>query len=377
MKIYNILSIINRILPKKKNKIVFYGRQIFENNHHAMIQYLIKNGYNKKYKLYLVVARDIDALPYQNNINVFHIKGAFASIYHTLTAKFVFHCYGMGRMKNKVPSKQIVFDIWHGTALKALDAFNDKTKESSTYMLATSDFAKEYFKKCFGYEESQFFICGYPRCDYLFEQKSSLEKMGIDKSDYKKVVLFMPTFRKAKRLGYNDSSIDFPLFDIKTLQVFNEFLKQKNILFIIKPHPEQDQLDILNLSLSNVKIIKNNDLAEKQVNLYSIVADADILISDYSSIFFDFLLTQKPIGFVIDDLCAYKSQRGFSVDNPLEYMPGVKIKSILDLENFIEDTVSGIDKWQEERRKINDLVNYDKEGGYCRKIFDFLGINKI
>ena len=372
-----MLSAANRILYKNKNKVVFYGRSKFESNHHALIQYMIKNGYNEKYKIYLVVSDKNDLQYYRNIKNVFAIEGAVGGAWHTLTAKYVFHCYGMGKMSNKVPRNQVVFDIWHGTALKSLGKYGSDYHNYSTYILAASDFAKNYFKDCFGYEEEQFFICGYPRCDLFFEKKDVLKEFGIDKNDYKMTVLYMTTFRKAAQFGYDDSDREFPLFTKEKFVEFNEFLAAKNIMFVIKPHPAQDNIDILNsLQMSNIKVVKNKNLLDKNILLYSLVANADALITDYSSIFFDYLLTQKPIGFVIDDISAYGENRGFVVDDPLNYMPGEKINDVQGLENFIEGILSGKDDWKEERKRINDLVNADQEGDYCKKILDFVGIVK-
>ncbi len=372
-----IISIVNKILPKKPNKIVFYGRSKFESNHHALIQYMINNGYNEKYEIYLVVS-DKNDLQYYNGIkNIYPIEGVVGGAWQTLTAKYVFHCYGMGKMCNIIPKNQIVFDIWHGTALKSLGKYHDEYHRYSTYVLAASDFAKSYFKNCFGYDDDQFYIGGYPRCDLFFNSIDALKEFGIDKNQYQKTIIYMPTFRKAAQYGYNDSDREFPLFTKESLIAFNEYLVKNNILFIIKPHPAQDSIEMLNsLKLSNIKIIKNKNLLDKNIMLYSLVSDADILITDYSSIYFDFLLTQKPIAFVIDDMGEYGNHRGFVVDNPLDYMPGEKIQNVEDLKSFIDGIMTGHDNWKEERKRINDLVNADQEGDYCKKILDFVGIVK-
>ncbi len=372
-----IITVANKILSKKSNEIVFYGRSKFESNHHALIQYMIRNGYNEKYKIYLVVSNENDLKHYNNINNVYPVPGMFSGAWHTLTAKTVFHCYGMGKMRCKVPDKQTVFDIWHGTALKSLGKYDESYCKSSTYILAASDFAKEYFKECFGYKENQFYIGGYPRCDLLFEDIDVLSKFGIVKNSYSKIVLYMPTFRKAAQFGYDDSDREFPLFTKDLLVGFNKYLDLKKIMFIIKPHPAQDNIPLLNeLSLSNIKVIKNNELLNKKILLYSLVSGADILLTDYSSIYFDFLLTQKPIGFVIDDINEYSGHRGFVVDNPLDYMPGEKIQNVEELKSFIDGILVGKDDWKEERKRINDLVNADQSGGFCKKILDFVGIVK-
>ena len=356
-----IITAFNKVLPKYKNKVVFYGRSRYDSNHHALIQYMIKNGYTDKYKLYLVVSNEDDLSFYSDIKNLYPVKGAVSGAYHTLTAKYVFHCFGMGAMASHIPQRQTVFDIWHGTTLKTLGsgAKSDYARRSS-YMLAASEFSKKSFKKCFGYSDEQFFIGGYPRCEQLIDKTDILQKFDIDKTRYTKVVLYMPTFRKAEQFGYDDSTVDFPLFNGQTLAEFDKYLVEKNILFIIKPHPAQDNIGILNGNFSNVKVIKNSGLLSKNILLYSLVGQADALLTDYSSIYFDFLLTQKPIGFIIDDINDYSGKRGFVVENPLDYMPGEKIKDIEELKIFLNNLLSGNDGWAEERHKINDLVNFDQ-----------------
>ena len=371
------ITALNKIMPKYKNKVVFYGRSRYDSNHHALIQYMIDNGYTDKYKLYLVVSNDSDLSFYSGIKNVYPIKGTLAGAYHTLTAKYVFHCFGMGKMASHIPDKQTVFDLWHGTTLKMLSTSHKSDyAKLSTYMLATSKFAKRSFKECFGYADEQFFIGGYPRCEQLIDNSGALQKLGIDKANYKKVVLYMPTFRKAQQFGYDDSTVNFPLFDEKTLPEFDSYLNGKDVLFIIKPHPAQDNIKLLNGEFANIRVIKNSDLSAKKIMLYSLVGQSDILLTDYSSIYFDFLLTQKPMGFIIDDMDSYSEKRGFVVENPLDYMPGEKIKDVDGLKIFLDDTFAGKDDWKLERQRANDLVNFDQSFEFSKKILDFVGIKR-
>lgn len=372
---HRIITFLNGILPKGKNKVVFYGRSKFESNQHAMVQYMIREHYNDKYKIFLVVSDENELKNYYGTKNVFPVKSLAGGIWHTLTARYVFHCWGWGKMMNFPPKRQIVFDIWHGTALKSLGSRSEDYYKNSDYILATSSFAKDYFKKCFGYKEEQFFICGYPRCDMLFENEDVLKNFGIIKSDYKKIILYMPTFRKASLWGVEDSHEIFPLFNEKNIASFNAFLCAENVLMIIKPHPAQDEIQFLNdAKLSNIIVLKNRNLLEKKTQVYELAAQADVLLTDYSSIYFDFLLTQRPIGFVIDDISEYGENRGFVVDNPLDYMPGEKIQNVDELKTFIDNILDGKDDWKEERKRINDLVNVDQQGNYSKKILDFVGI---
>lgn len=143
---------------------------------------------------------------------------------------------------------------------------------------------------------------------------------------------------------------------------------------IIKPHPYQNDLKFLNLNLTNIIKFTNEDLAMKSVSLYELIGQVDALLTDYSSVYFDFLLTQKPIGFVLDDIHEYRDKRGFVVENPLELMPGEKIYNEEEFVGFIKNTCNGIDNYKDERKRINDLANKYQDNKNCERILDFLGI---
>ena len=92
--------------------------------------------------------------------------------------------------------------------------------------------------------------------------------------------------------------------------------------------------------------------------MYSLLGSADILLTDFSSIYIDYLLLNRPIGFVEDDFDEYSKSRGFIFDNPEEYMPGVKIRSLEDLKTFLYNTlILSQDLYLENRVLINNKLN--------------------
>ena len=90
-------------------------------------------------------------------------------------------------------------------------------------------------------------------------------------------------------------------------------------------------------------MIKNSELAEKDLIINRFLASADALISDYSSAIVDFLNTDKPIGFTLDDVTEYENSRGFVFDNITEMLPGKEIYSFADMCDFIKEIAEGID----------------------------------
>lgn len=202
-----------------------------------------------------------------------------------------------------------------------------------------------------------------------------MTKLNIRKNSSDKIILWMPTWRGSVKTGKNnESNIDFPILNIDNIQFLNGFLLENNIFILIKPHPNQLYLEVLSQNYSNIKILKNEELKEKDIFLYQLFNEVDALLTDYSSVYFDFLLTMKPIGFTIDDFDSYGNKRGFVVDNPLDIMPGKKITNIEELVSFITDIKEDKDEFYIERKAVNHLANKYKDGNSTKRIIDFLGM---
>ncbi|WP_288177740.1 CDP-glycerol glycerophosphotransferase family protein [Blautia hydrogenotrophica] len=139
-------------------------------------------------------------------------------------------------------------------------------------------------------------------------------------------------------------------------------------------HPAQD-LSRLNPKIRQYRricFLTNEDMRRRQVPLYSLVKEADALITDYSSVYFDYLLLDRPIGFVLEDLESYEGHRGFVVPNPLDYMPGEKIYCKEELLDFFRKVVNEEDNFKEERKKICDQVNYYQDGNNCARLLELI-----
>lgn len=371
------LSLINKVLPKNKKRILFYDsfNTRLEDNTRALLKYMIKNGYNKKYKLVCCMPRNRK----YDEFSKYGIKtiGAFGSIIYYMASKYFFTSFGNTRI---TPSKsQKVINQWHGTPLKAIGSFGGDHAEEKldyfTYTLAASDFFKPIMAKAFGCGEEKIMVMGHTRNDQLFYETDVLSKFGYG-SDFYKKILWMPTFRKSNDNKYNEgleSQTSLPVLStLHEYDEFNEFLKKKNVLLVIKVHNYSTSLSISNLS--NIKIISNSDLAEKDAELYEFIKDFDALITDYSSVYFDYLLIDKPIGFTVDDYDSYMEKRGFIFENALDYMPGMHIYNYKEMEVFTESIINGTDEYSEQRDKINNLSNKYKDGNVSLRLLESVGI---
>lgn len=375
--IKSCIDIFLSVLPKSKKKIVFESNSDFCDNSRAFYEYLIQNNYNETYKLVWCVKNPEAFSDYKKKNVTFtsfrNKKFVLSYLYHIGTAKTVVYSHATPPFINT--NKQTVACLWHGTPLKHMD-YKQTGKQPFSFLLSASKWCTTALCDCFHISEDMIKVMGYPRCDQLFEDNDSLERLEIDKNNNKKIILWMPTFRQSCELNIMDSyktQTGLPLIDTgESLIELNTVLAKQNAFMIIKLHPLQDLQGVDLVSLSNIKMLTNNELDAKKVQLYHLVAKCDILLTDYSSIYFDYLLLDRPIGFIIDDFDVYHEKRGFVVENPLDFMPGHHIKTQLELNSFIQDVVNEKDSYVKDRKKVQSIMNEYTDNQSSKRLADYL-----
>jgi CDP-glycerol glycerophosphotransferase (TagB/SpsB family) len=103
---------------------------------------------------------------------------------------------------------------------------------------------------------------------------------------------------------------------------------------------------------SQVVLLTSEAYTEHTEDLYCLLPATDALITDYSSVYFDYLLLDRPIGFVVDDLEHYRRQRGFLLEPVERWMPGEQFRSAKDLEKFIHDVAAERDPHRGHRNEL-------------------------
>lgn len=369
--LFKLLNIINKILYKRKDKIVFYSNLGFRDNVKALYDYLIDNNYNEKYKIICSVN---DYQKYRNikKKNVTFVSN-YKGILHFLTSKYFF--YSFGKYPIKPSRKQKVINLWHGTPLKNIGNL-ERDKKNIDYnffsnILATSDVFADVMKDAFNCESDQVIICGHPRNDLLFKPR----RAPFNK--HKKLVLWLPTFRNSdleKGISSNDKS-NIPMFtNHEQMAQLNKYLKELNIELMIKLHLRQDYDKEKFKQYKNIYIWNDRDFQKEGINLYQLLGSADALITDYSSVYFDFLLLNRPIAFTIKDIEQYKKERGFVFDHPEEYMPGQKVVNQTQFYEFLKNVSRNHDEYEPDREWVNTEANRYTDGANCERILTIVGI---
>lgn len=284
-------------------------------------------------------------------------------------------------IKNEIRKKegQIFVQTWHGTPLKRLrcdikaehgNAYNtlEEIREKNDIdvirydgFISPSAFASERFISAFNLEKlglKEIIIEeGYPRNDFLYNYTEEdviriKQKLGIGENS-KKIIFYAPTFRDNQhdaRKGYTyDIHLDF---DVLREAVGDQYI----ILF--RPHYFiADSFDFAKYRGFVYDVSDVDDINE----LYII---SDILITDYSSVFFDFANLRRPILFYMYDLKEYGEDiRGFYLS--LDCLPGEIVTSEEELRKCLEK--SEFD-YNESYKKFNETFNYLDDGNVSDRV---------
>ncbi len=380
-----IVSVINKFYPKKSSKMVFLSSPDMSDNSFAFFKYIIEN-HAKKYTLIWLVD-DIDRVVlYENMIKIYIdnledekieivSRNSIKGLYHHFSSKYIFFTHGFytGMSLSK---KQLRVNLWHGMPLKALGRLHKDNIEmpKSAYTIATSKLFEGIMAKVFDMPKKSVLISGQPRCDLMYDKSDCLEKLGVDKQKYKKVIFWAPTYRRAigKKIKDGNFENELPVVKVEDLVEFNNHLMSLNSCLIIKLHPMDVLNNIIFEKMSNIKIIKNNYLLENACQLYSLLSQIDVLITDFSSIYIDFLLLDRPIIFAYEDFESYMNSRGSVFDNPKEYMPGDFVNSFSQLKEVLSGIVlKDNDNCKNERRRLRKQFHQD-DRGFSNRLYSLL-----
>lgn len=370
----NIFYFVIGLIPKNKKKIVLESHPDFTDSAKCMYDYLRSNG-KRKYKFIWLVddPKKYNKLKLKNTkfIDV-NKPSSIKYLYHVITSKYLM--FGNREIRWVDLKRQVVISLTHGLPYKKSRGLLPG-EHTFNYLLSSSDEISPYMANEFIANINKCIVTGLPRNDVLFHKNDNVEKLL---TTFDKFIIWLPTYKKHKNVDivnskkYKDKVI--PLFSDKELVGLNERMKKDNILLMLKFHPAQDLSSFKNIKLSNIYLWKNEDIENNNISLYSLLAYADALITDYSSVGADYLLKNKPLAYVRDDIDDFSNMRGFSFDDIDKMSPGHKIKNKDDFLNFIDDVVNNNDVYKKDREEVLNFYHKYQEGNSCKILSDYFNL---
>ena len=361
------------------HQIVLRSFPDYSDNGQALAEYLVDNGYTKKYKVYYDVT---DLSKFRNNSNDLKFISCetelglyrFRWLKVIYTAKYLLFTHRPIIIRKRARKDQVLVNLFHGNGYKDRSMQESCGRAPYDYSIVSGNLFVKPMAYFWNIEESRVFPIGFPRYNWLMIRDKTAETfLNSYKQDTdSKVVMWMPTFRVDKRGVHNESSaiIQFPLIEsLDDWMGLDKLCCDNNIILLIKLHPFQKNYAIPFGSFTNIKEITNEDFERVGVPMYKLIALTDALISDYSSVAIDYLLVDRPIAFALQDFNAYRDTRGFVFEDPRVYMPGHHLYSFQDLTRFLNNVSKGNDLYQMERNKMRSNAVCQSDD-YCKGLLE-------
>ena len=266
-------------------------------------------------------------------------------------------------MRNK-----IIINYWHGVPIKKIGINGYKglnwlrmylqLKLFSNFITAyitTSVNMIDIMAQSFILPKEKVQVLGQPRNNYLKDEVSKKEmvKFYDDIDTESRYVLYAPTWRKSKYGGSFDSEVKYFPFNDFDMQKLEVYLQANNITIFLRPHP----LENINIKQSKyIKIFDNS----KTENINDYLNVFDLLIADYSGIYVDFLLLDKPILFLPYDKEEYIKIKGFNF-NYDDVSPSPKPSTFEDFKIELLKLLNDDNYFKDERAEVNNFFNDIKE----------------
>lgn len=308
----------------------FYGRAI-TCNPGALFRYLLNDPRFSNYTHVWVLEESADReriiAEFADNAHIRFVE-PFTNEYfkYLSTAKYLINNSTWPNYFSKKEG-QIVINTWHGIPLKSLyydipganinNANVIRNFLLTDYLLSPVPFTTEKYKtagKLDGIFPGKIIETGYPRIDRTLKaDRSQIQKdllsSGVNYDPNKKLILWAPTWR-GEKFGTPDINPEEYIAFAETLY---KYIDKNQYQVLFKPH------QTVYKTLREKRLLQDT-FVPATIDTNALLGITDILISDYSSIFFDFLATDRPLLFYIPDLDIYAEERGLYL--PVNTLPG-------------------------------------------------------
>lgn len=367
---YYLYNKVFQKMPLKENWVLcesFFGKS-YSDSPKYIYEYLCKN-YPGKYRFIWVVNKKTKIPFSPTKVKRFSIRYA----YYLARCKYdVFNV----RQPEWVRKREgnIFLETWHGTPLKKLVFDQEEVMGASPlykaqfykqsrvwdYLVSANHFSTEAFRSAFRFDKEMLEF-GYPRNDILhYENRDELAaqiKKKLHIPEGKKTILYAPTWRDDEYYGRGEYKFALKL----DLRLLKKELGPDYVVLLRTHYFIADSLDVTGLEDFAVNVSKYDDISE----LYLI---SDLLITDYSSVFFDYANLKRPILFYTYDLDKYRDMlRGFYMDIETE-VPGPLLFTNEEVVDAIKDIDSITEQYKQKYEEFYERFCSLEDGHASEKV---------
>ena len=370
--IFLVLCSVVRQIIAQKNKIIICpqnARNLAGNSYHLFL--FLQNSTEHDFEFYVLIKnrkvfQQLKSVYGKRILYSYSIKG----IYHFCSASFITISHGIQDYYPYSAHKlnKIIINIWHGIALKNIGVLannysgieeTQRLSEATSAFILSSEEEKEIVSQSLLLPEYKIYVTGLPKNDYLVQNKSIKRDTSLF------TILYAPTFRD------NSHTRIFP-FDDWDLSKMTPFLERHNAEILIRHHINETDLDAQQIFSDRIRKAHAADFPDPQ----ELLLQSDLVITDYSGIFIDFLLLDRPVMFFPYDLQDYEGARSLAYAYN-ESTPGPKVHSMQEFHEQLEQIIGGEDNYKKERATVRNRFHLHQDGGANQKVLDLmLSLNK-
>ncbi len=370
----SLMYLLCAILPKR-NTAVVYTFPAFDDTALALVPELEKSRLEKIY--YLASEEACAGEPHAwSKRAVILPKRSGRALWAFLTSRYVFcthQCY-TSRFPHNVES----VNVWHGMPIKRIGWMSENRAVAPhfKYELATSEFWSHIIHSCMR-PWGEVLVSGLPRYDRFLtlDTEEVRRRLGGEAQACVQLVVWLPTYRQSVIGVPTQDGTDYcneaqmPGFNI---EAFESWLAGRNMVCVLKPHPLGEKPRIR--ATGHLRIMDDVALAGQGLSLYTLLGAADVLLTDVSSVYVDFLLLNRPVIHTFADRAAYGANRGFTFDWNEEYFAGPLVEDMAGVQRALEELASGADPYAKHRSQLRQLFHSTVDIPATPSLLDQLGL---
>lgn len=374
--VLNALRLLGLVIRKDKHLVCFLFNGYSGSNLSPIIDYY-KSTKCKAYRIRVVrVDQQLNSSKGLTGV-LLALQQKIIICKYALRSQLLLSTHGFYRLRHD----NFTINLWHGIPMKSMALMNRSNSDEigsidDDIIISTSEFYITVLNACLGLRAQQYQITGYPRNDYLFKENGlrNLEKITGIKTQ-QKIILFMPTYEDnidGYRMDEINDLFGFAEFD---LDAFRDYLQSNDIFFIIKLHPNDEKRfahKFAGIASNSICLLMDQTLEKHEMDLYRILNCADLLITDYSSVYFDYLLLDRPVVFVPSDILEYRRARGLLLEPYDFWAAGPKCFDQSSLQDEITRSLEDHRYYADRRRIIRDIMHKYQDGESTARVIEII-----
>ena len=367
--IKSLMRFLLLCIPPRR-QVLIYGWPDSEGNAVSLLRFLAREG-KERHIVWLASGtpgRNAQYASWVPAVTIRH-KRSLAGFWAYLRSDVV--CFTHGLYSSPAPCRARVFvNLWHGDGPKRTENPEFAVRPGATAVVGQTRLWGEKKAAEFGMPASAVLVVGNPRIDDLVEPMTEAQRQALHELLGSRFILWMPTYRDSNGAGFREWSDGRRLSDTGQLASLGSHARAAadlhGVTIVVKPHPmDRDTY----AGIPGLRTIDDEALNEIGISLYQMLGASSGLITDYSSVWTDYLVVDRPVLLFCPDYEEYAATRGLNVPDLRAVAPGELVTDVEGLGDFVSDVAAGRDPHRARRHALAGQIGGVTEPGASRRLW--------